>query len=1078
MLYTYPSNRLENLVDALDTLLQSLPRAPLAPDTVLVQHPGMQHWLSMELAKRSDQQICMNMQYPLPVRYFWDLIRMIIGPENVPERSVYSREILVWRLYALLEREDIAADPLMSEPTRYWQKQSQTLQSRRRFQLAEQQADLYEQYLMYRPDWIEHWEANPAEHWQALLWQHLIDQNPNHPLRLMKQAMKQVKASATELPPHFFLFGINTLAPLWLEFLSAIAEQTETDIHLLYLNPSAEHWDDLKTDKQRIKQLIQSTAQPRANWLGDDSEFWLHQADNPLLTSLGMQGQAFVKLLSQNAHYDAHVFSRPAARGLLGALQSDLLEATDGRISPKKIETTQTLQVTSAHSAFREVQGLHDWLLHQFNADASLTPKDVLIMCPNVEDYAPFVQAVFSRGFSDDAEDSPPLPCSIADRHLKDADPTVAAFLDLLTLPDARFEISQILGWLRVPAVSDKFKLTNDDLEKISRWLQHANVHWGLNAEHKRHWVDGPTTDHFTWKQGLDRLVLGFAYSDETSYVNEQVLLEPVEGHDAVLLGTLVHIIEQLQSARSDLTTPRTPGGWQSYLIEQLRLAILSTATEFERSHQSILKAINDFTEFANRAGLNNAPIPLPVVRHLLENAFASPEHTGSQFMTGQITVCSMVPMRSIPFKVIAILGLNDGEFPRARPPLGFDLMATDSPRLGDRSRRGDDRYLFLEAVLSARQALYLSYQGFDSQKNEPKPPSLVLEELFSYLSQAYGWERTQQIRQLPLQPFSPKNFEGKFPSFEQRWDFSISDEPTLVQLSDLDNNQTWHLNDWVNFFDHPTRVLANTRLNLFHQIHTDDLDDSEPFALNNLDRYQFQDQSIKQALGLAKPQDIFTVNRAASAYPLSTIARDISDEWQAQVESFTDQLNEENITSLTHQSVTVTLGDNTLTAELPFAPAGQDERHVLYWRMANANGKDMIRLWVSHMLANTEQPTLSKGLYRGKDGETQVIECRPMSNARTVLNEWNTVLRSGLKEPYILNATFALSMLAEQWDEVNYWKKWQGDQFRVGLGSDPYVLTFFDEAPEFNTVDALVQRVYGELVAITTLKFWGEEND
>ena len=640
MLYTYPSNKLENLVFALDTLLNSIERAPLAADTILVQHSGMQHWLSMELAKRSKHKICMNAHYPLPVRYFWDLIRLILGPNVVPDRSVYTREILAWRIYQLLDDTQVKAHPLTHEPTSYWQDQPLPLQTRRRFQLAEQLADVYEQYLMFRPDWIEQWEQQTAEHWQAYIWQRLVEQDPQHPLRLMRLAAEKITQPAQPLPEHFFVFGINALAPIWLDFLTAITEQTTTDIHLLYLNPSAEHWDSLPSEKQQIKQLIQQNAQPRASWLQDSEDgFWTSEATNPILTSLGQQGQVFVKLLSTRANYDAQVFSAVANDTLLGKLQNDLLHSVDGRQSPQQVPADSSISVTSAHSAFREVQGLHDWLLHQFNNDPSLTPKDVLVMCPNVEDYAPFVQAVFARSFAEMPDDVPPLPCSIADRNLKDADPTVAAFLELLTLPDARFEVSQILSWLRVPAIAHKFDLSGADLQKLTGWLTEANVHWGLHAQHKSQWLDIEPTNHFTWQQGLDRLLLGFAYGDDDTFVNGQALLHHVEGADALLLGKLTFIIEQLQQARSELTKPRTPSDWQGYLIDQLKTAMLSTDTSFERSNQSILKAVNDLTEFANKAQLTTSELPLSVVRHVLENAFASPEQTGSQFMTGQITV-------------------------------------------------------------------------------------------------------------------------------------------------------------------------------------------------------------------------------------------------------------------------------------------------------------------------------------------------------------------------------------------------------------------------------------------------------
>ncbi|MEJ2045706.1 MAG: exodeoxyribonuclease V subunit gamma [Reinekea sp.] len=1063
MLYTYPSNRLENLVFALDTLLNQLERPVLETDQILVQHPGMQHWLSMELAKLNRQQICMNIKYPLPVRYFWDLIRLILGPESIPERSVYSREILVWRIHILLAEPQFSHHQLTVAPTRYWQAQPEHLQDRRRFQLAEQLADLFEQYLMFRPQWIEQWEAGDTPHWQALLWQQLVKEEPNHPLRLMTEAVKHIEHPAKPLPTQFFIFGINALAPVWLDFLSALSNSTETDIHLLYLNPSAEQWDDLRSEKQQIKLQVQQSRQ-RAQWVSDDE--FADDAGNPLLTSFGHQGQAFVRLLSDRADHDTQVFSRSEQSTLLARLQNDILTLNDRRKEPEtNFPNDGSIQFTSAHSAFREVQGLHDWLLHQFNNDPSLTPKDVLVMCPNVEDYAPFVQAVFARSFADMADDIPPLPCSIADRNLKNADPTVAAFLELLTLPDARFEVNQIIRWLRVPAIADKFGLSTTDLKKIERWLLRANVHWGFSAQHKQQWLpENNATDHFTWKQGLDRLLLGFAFADKDRFINDQFLLHDAEGEDAILLGRLTHLIEQLHDIRSHLNRTRTPAQWQSFLQEQLKLAMFSTENQFERSHQAIQKAIDDLTEFANKAGLYKTDIPLRVIRHALDNAFASPEQTGSQFMTGQITVCSMVPMRSIPFRIIAVLGLNDGQFPRTRPPLGFDLMAQEKPKLGDRSRRGDDRYLFLEAILSARDALYLSFQGADIRKNEARPASLVLEELIDYLKNSYGFDRDKDIRQLPLQPFSERNYRGDFPSFEAHWQrlSQVNAVESVSQLKPLpEQDRHFELTDWINFFTHPSRYFAQRRLGLYHDQWREDLSDSEPFALTHLNRYQVQQQHIAAILDNSVDDFQFHQAMAASELPLSELTSAQINNWKADANLFAQVIQNAGANTQPWQNQTLTLHQCQLTASLPV----QHQQRQILWRLANLKGKDLIQLWLAHLCANANRPTSSVGFYRGKNDQIERVTLAPIDNARQTLNQLSELFLCGQTEPMFLNAELVLNAVQQKTDLTSYQKTWSNDWEQQGLAYDPYIQYFWSELPDYEYTMGLIEALYEPLI-------------
>ncbi len=1086
MLYTYPSNRMENLVFALDQLLSASKKDVFTADTILVQHPGMQHWLSMELAKLPTRQLCMNVKYPLPVRYFWDLIRYVIGPDKVPDRSAYSREILTWRIYLLLTSEPIANHPSMAEPTNYWKNQTIHLQDNRRFQLSQQLADLFEQYLMFRPEWINSWEnGEPArgnsEQWQAILWRALVAEDPNHPLALMRRAEQTLKAPVQRLPETFYIFGINALAPIWLEFLNQVAEQADVDIHLLYLNPSAEYWDDIKSEKQIFKLQAKMAAKSRATWLQSAEDSNTLNAlnlnvGNPLLSSLGQQGQAFVRLLSDQAHFDTHVFSQNPNDTSLHRLQNDILTLTDARATEPNTSIDGSICITSAHSAFREVQGLHDWLLHQFNNDPSLTPKDVLVMCPNVEDYAPYVQAVFARSFADIKDTVPPLPCSIADRNLKDADPTVAAFLELLSLPDARFEVNQILSWLRVPAIAHKFTLSAENIQSISRWLDHANVHWGLDANHKHLWVEGQTSDHFTWKQGLDRLLLGFAYSDEEIYTSEQVLLPDVEGSDAVLLGKLALIIEQLQNVRSQINKHRTPSEWQQYLIDQLQIALISTDSEFERSNQSLLNAINDFTEFANRGGLAETPISLSVVRSVLENTFASPEQTGNQFMTGQITVCSMVPMRSIPFKVIAIVGLNDGQFPRTRPPLGFDLMAKDTPKLGDRSRRGDDRYLFLESILSARQALYLSYQGFDIRKNEPKPPSLVLEELLDYLSNSYGFDKDKHVRQLPLQPFSPRNYRGEFKSFDANWiklNQSTAKRAQTYPLAPINELKTeWHLSEWIRFLDHPSKYFAQQRLGLFlDQVNRTQLEDREPFSMSHLDRYTLQAHTIEQNIHATKDVDWLAFKKANSELPTHRFVDEIAEQWTAQADEFSQAIVELGGKTIEVEHRVVDFNRFTLTADLPISSQG-----ILYWRLATAKGKDIINLWLYHLIANLNQPTTSKACFRGKAGSFELIECSPLSTPKRLLEQFHNIICQGHNEPLLLNSAFIVALLKDKASDKDLMNLWRGGYMNQGMLDDPYIQMFWPDLPNFDSVINNIEQYYQPLIECTSIRELSEE--
>lgn len=1072
MIHTFPGNQLEHLVGPLARLMAVPVSNPLQPDVIMVQHPGMAHWLNMELASESGRRVAMNLMYPLPVRYFWTLIRHILGPHRMPEVSPYQREILIWRLYSLLGSETVTSDPAFAEPTRYWQQQTPRQQPLRRFQLAGELADLYEQYLMYRPDWIRDWDAGQGEHWQARLWQHLTGDRPDHPLRLMDEARQHLHSPAEPLPERLFVFGLNSLAPLWLDFISEVSRCGGVDFHILYLNPSDEYWGDTVSDKQAARQ--------RARWLDehDDESGLILDIGNPLLTGLGHQGQQFVRLLSEIADQEMPLFTEPAANHLLAQVQSDVLHLRDGRECPSD-HYDNSIRVVSGHSPLREVQALHDWLLHRFNEDPDLAPRDVVVMCPNVEQYAPFVEAVFAGRGEALSERVPPLPSSIADRNPGDADPAVAAFIELLSLPDARFEVSRIISWLQVPAIQQRFGFDAEQVARLNQWLNAAAIHWGLDAEHKQQWLGAGASSHYSWDQGLERLLVGFAWGDEEAILRNRLLLPQVEGGDAVILGRLIALLRALKALRHDMALPRTVSDWQAFLHERLRQALFSTEQRHEWIHEQLREAIRELGQYASHAAFTEA-VPFTVIRHALEQNLRSPARTGRQFMTGQITVCSMVPMRSIPFRVVAILGLNDGEFPRQRPPLGFDLMANDRPRPGDRSRRGDDRYLFLEAILSARDHLYLSYQGRDLNTNAERQPSLVLTELMHYLENATGWHR-EAIQRLPLQPFSPANFHGPEPSFDPGWlrltrPGKEPDRRPRLPAPEAEP-EALTLEQLVRALENPARHHAQHRLGLYlEEADIPEVEDVEPFAANHLSRYSLQQTLIEYQLEGRDETPVLERARLSGELPDHAPMASELAQWQEQARAFAGALHDAGATGVQRHAVVWYLEGLTLTAELALARNGR----VILWRMANPKGKDVLRLWCHHLVANLERHRTSVSLHRGKDGALRMLRCDPMDcgEARAQLAALVRQWRESLCQPSRLHGDLLRAVL-EKGAEAAEAKRlaalrnsWQGDSYNgfPGVKDDDYMNWFFDENTDAESLLSELDQVYGALMAGLTI--------
>ncbi|WP_420933099.1 exodeoxyribonuclease V subunit gamma [Alteromonas sp. A081] len=837
MLALYPSNKLEHLSFLLTSLLEQQPSSVFSPETILVESPGMQHWVSMQLAR--EQGIAMNLDFPLPVRFMWNTARVVLGSEKVPRQSPYRREVLTWRIDNILQDDALMTTGAFEQVRRYWLSAgSEQEQGVQRLQLATALADVYEQYLLYRPDWLFAWENNEQvvfddmESWQSEIWRILTKEQSLHPARLHKMTIDALSEGLLppNLPSRIVVFAINTMAPQLIAFFDALAEHI--DIHIFHLNPSVNYWGDAKSDSELAKQLRMEGIN---KWMENEQS-------NSLLGNLGKQGRELFNLLTELDTFEISAFDAPeideteidalddatleetsresisgekissreigseetyteetnlsgtnvaekpqnniaetkssgrgrAQRNLLKRIHSDILQALPAspiRVNgPQEAEQDDSVTIMCTHSALREVQVLHDHLLHWLSQDTTRTPSDILVMCPAIENYAPFVDAVFHRVGTRNqyTNGTIRLPCSIADRSPMDTEPLIAAFMALLELPDSRFGVADIMDYLQLDSVQKRFNVAQADIDQMMVWLEQAHIHWGLNGKHKASISEGVTNENtYSWWWGLRRLLMGMLAPDSEMIVDGALTIPDVEGQSALILGKLVQVVDLLGRFANELTTPRSPKEWAHDLL-QLRDACFVSTKDQEQSWDLIAKVAADLYARCDEADYEHT-LSLRQIRELLLNRFSSPD-AGNHFMTGQVTVCSMLPMRSIPFKKVCILGLNDSEFPRKATPLGLDLMAGPKRRIGDRSRRLEDRYLFLEAIVSTRESLYLSYQGNDVKNNSERQPSLVLAEFLDMLATGYQLDISHYVKHAPLHPFSEAAFTGQLPSYETGW--------------------------------------------------------------------------------------------------------------------------------------------------------------------------------------------------------------------------------------------------------------------------------------------------------------------
>jgi exodeoxyribonuclease V gamma subunit len=761
MIEIYRSSRIETLADLLAVQLhRRAPPSVLLPQQVVVGQLGMKRWLTQHLAQMrlpGVPRIAANLQMLLPSEWLDQLAQAVLGLDSIAI-APYRRTALRWRIYQLLPTLDAV------EVQRYLGGEDAP---RRRFQLADRLAGLYVQYSVYRRDWLLTWERSGGEHWQAQLWQRVVSSigQPHRGQRLQDLARRLHSMQLSGPQSVLHVFGISHLPPDALAALEALS--TTRTVCIYFPDPCRELWEDLRARRSVYQEQLEGGA-----FLG---------IGHPLLAALGRMGQHFSLMLNgltaqcdlRDSYDDSADGLLPPAAGLLARVQHsvrtlrpDWLAADPSDHGDPRLDAS--LRVHICHTRLRELEVLKDALLDALARDPQLHPRQIVVMAPNMALYAALLPVVF--GEPGDARAL--LAYQLADVALVRTHPLLSAVRELLDLPSQRITRSQVLALLALPAVARRLGLNDRSHAALDRWLQRCNVAWGLDGAMKEDF-GAAAVDAHSFAFAVDRMMAGYLLGQ----VAPDTLLDgilpaaPVSGPDVECLGALYGLLQVLHEWRRVANEMHPLAYWAQQLrVWFERLFSVDPLDERARdAFDAVLKLTAGLAEQARDAGMDTE-VNWAVVREVLVQGLDGiPERQA--FLAGGVTFCGMVPQRAIPFEVVAMIGLNDGEYPRARSDSGLDLMQ-HSPRLGDRDNRSDDRYLFLEALMSARQMLHLSYLGEGAHDGKPRNPALPLAELIGFLAQlpkrstrsshsAEDAATPDWCVRHPLQPFDARYFNS-----------------------------------------------------------------------------------------------------------------------------------------------------------------------------------------------------------------------------------------------------------------------------------------------------------------------------
>ncbi|MGD9352328.1 MAG: exodeoxyribonuclease V subunit gamma [Desulfobacterales bacterium] len=1072
----FSGNRLEILADRLAEVVSRPLATALEPETVIVQSRGMERWVSMALARRNG--ICANMAFPFPNAFLDDLFRRILP--GLPDPSPFDPEILTFRIMKRLPA--YLRRPAFADLKRYLLDDAKGVKL---YQLAVRVADLFDQYLVFRPEMILRWEAGQGgngsdELWQAELWRDLSRGKERvHRARLHRNLLLRLETlpvAGVGLPSRISVFGISYLPPFHLQVLAGLAPISP--VYLFLLNPCREYWADILS-RRAMHRLSRKIAQGTV-----DADALHMEQGHPLLASLGGLGKEFFVSISATEAHIEDCFVPVDEHSLLSNLQADIFYLRDQSDSQPAdrvpvgdaglTAADASIQIHACHGPLREIEVLHDRLLAMFEEYPDVRPRDVIVMTPDIVAYTPYIRAVFDT--QTDAGHT--IPYSIADQGAGSKKGVLRSFLSLLDLKGSRFEATRVLGLLEMTGIKERFGLTADDLTSIARWVRDVNIRWGRDAAGRMR-IGLPGLAENTWQAGIDRLLLGYAMPGSDRRMFDGILpYDHIEGSEALVLGRFITFLQHLFEWAERLEQSMSPADWRDVFIELLE-RFIAVDENAAQEVQQLRRSLENFGCLEERAGFA-VPLELEVVRTHLENTLER-THAGAGFISGGVTFCAMLPMRSIPFEVVCLIGMNTAAFPRENTPLGFDLMAR-FPRLGDRSRRRDDKYLFLEALVSAARVFYISYVGQSVQDNSEIPPSVIVSELIDAIEGSYGIPAVNLVIRHPLQAYSRRYFDDSDPAlfsyslenFMAAAGGAVSEGPQpffKIPLAPPPADwQTLRLEQLCQFASQPARFLVEQRLGIL--LKGKDLlpQDKENFSLDALDGYRIRQDLIEARLSGHDSADHFQIQRAKGDLPQGNIGRLFYGVLEKQTEAFAAKLLEiiEDKDAET-LPVDLTLSGIRLTGTL----GGLYPQGRIQARFARRRAKDYLSAWIYHlvMCRSTLNGRAPVTTLVGADG---IARIRPVDQPDAILKEILTTFKEGLCRPLHFFPDLSLHFLkltVEGGKPMNaaieaVRKKWVGTDFQRGVSEDPYLrLCFGGSDPIDEQFEGLAEKIVAPLL-------------
>ncbi len=981
------SNSLEALAGEVAARARQYPADPIVAERVVVSHPTMQRWLTLELARANG--IAANYRFELPAQFAWSMMRDVVP--DLPDEQPFAPDNLRWRLFDMLP--GFTKKPVAAPVRRYLEEGDPC----KRFDLSGELARMFDRCLLYRPQWIREWEAGASPHWQARLWQDLVAVvGKEHWVSVLDRFHAAMDGGAVTggWPSRVTFFAVPALSPSYLDLLRRIASRVE--IHYCLINPCKQYWGDIFT---RFETVVRS---------GEDDPAELHITEgNELLAAWGRIGRdTFDTLVDMEDAQAFDHFVEPEGRHCLADLQRDILDLRLAREAKSDdVPADGSLQIHSCHSATREAEVLHDCLLDLFEKNPDIQPADVHILTPDPARYEPAISSVFeSRGR---------IPVTLSRGRTVEA-ASLRAFFDLLHLVRSRCGAEEMMAPLDAPLVCRCFGIDGESLVDIRRWVHDAAIRWGVDGDHRRDEGQDPQSRN-TWYEGLRRLLLGYAVADVRHAFHGVAPCRLESGgfrfateSEYQVLGRFVSYCEAVFSLRGSLGAERGAADWVLALHDMIDRFFVPPVGRLLTEEADEVDALRwTVRQFEGQAIQGSAPLAFEVVRDVLDSIANGPS-PGSAWLGDGVTVSRLAEGQPLPSRIVCLVGMNGDVFPATPRPSTFDLVANSPRQRGDRDIRYEDRFSVIEALLAARTGFIVTYTGRGIRDDAPIPPSVVIDELTDYLAERFpdGDFRTDH----PLQPFDSRYFRADTCLFSYadsmrdvaraltdagdqhkdpgrfRKQLVLPDaEPLTVGLAQLER-----------FFANPARAFLGDRLGIRLSRTDVALEEEDRFSLDALESYQLRASIADMCLAGMRSGDIEELMIASGRLPPGEPGVVLIGDEVEQTQDLVDLLAPfREMIGSTPTLIDVRVADCRVIGSVPHTgPEG-----LVWWRPGRLRAVDRITIHLRQiaLAAEGHRSPAAIAVFRERGMWESTVLAAPQGES---LDPWLAAYREGLKSP------------------------------------------------------------------------------